>query len=456
MFRNKQSATVPSPQRIGLLDHVGHGNLGDDATLASVMHNIKSRWPRAVIVGLTLDPYDTQKRHGIESYPLRSDCRLPHTPSALEPPSTSPGPRLKARLSQYGVLNRILRSVKAVTIGAPRMLFRELPFLFNSIRMVRSLDFLIVSGGGQLRDSWKGPWKFPRTLFRWVMLAKLFGTRCYFINVGAGPLETRSGRFLIKSALRLADYISFRDEQSHLLVRRSGFMGTSRVHADCVYSLPIPVRSVPQQVRGSREFLVGIAPMQVYWDENPQIYPRLIRELGQFSAWLVRSEHRLELFGTDIWYDELAVTDLRTAIMNECPNLASPWITCPSIDGIDSLLSQMSSMDYVVTCRFHGVVFAHLLNKPILAISHHPKVHTMMRDIGLSDYCLDIGAIDSSFLIKKFARMVQNRDEIKVRMAEKAANFRRELTIEFDRLFPPQVGGEAQQWELCENRSSAL
>jgi polysaccharide pyruvyl transferase WcaK-like protein len=42
-------------------------------------------------------------------------------------------------------------------------------------------------------------------------------------------------------------------------------------------------------------------------------------------------------------------------------------------------------MDYVVTCRLHGVIFAHLLNKPVLTIAHHPKVTELMAALGLSE-----------------------------------------------------------------------
>jgi len=40
-------------------------------------------------------------------------------------------------------------------------------------------------------------------------------------------------------------------------------------------------------------------------------------------------------------------------------------------------------MDYVVTCRFHGVIFVHLLNKPILAVARHPKVAELMAGLEL-------------------------------------------------------------------------
>jgi hypothetical protein len=37
-------------RKIGLLNHMGGGNLGDDATQDAVIENIKRRWPEAVIL----------------------------------------------------------------------------------------------------------------------------------------------------------------------------------------------------------------------------------------------------------------------------------------------------------------------------------------------------------------------------------------------------------------------
>src|SRR4051794_17657662 len=59
--------------KIGLLHHTGGGNLGDEATQEAVIQGITSRWPRASIVGLTMNPVDTAARHGIPAHPLRRE-----------------------------------------------------------------------------------------------------------------------------------------------------------------------------------------------------------------------------------------------------------------------------------------------------------------------------------------------------------------------------------------------
>jgi polysaccharide pyruvyl transferase WcaK-like protein len=180
--------------------------------------------------------------------------------------------------------------------------------------------------------------------------------------------------------------------------------------------------------------------MQVYWDGNPEVYSHLIQELARFCSWLVRGSYHLQLFGTDVWYDSRAVADLRMATLKECPAADSTRITCPSLHSFSTLLAQIATMEYVVTCRYHGVVFAHLLNKPVLALSHHAKVATLMNDIGLSEYCLDIAKLDSRQLTRTFGRLIENAAGIRKTMAECAADYQRRLTLQFDSLFPVGFG----------------
>src|SRR4051794_30448643 len=64
-------AALPRASRIGLLAHCGTGNLGDEATVATVLQHIRSRWPEASVTGLSMDPEDSARRHGIPCFPMR-------------------------------------------------------------------------------------------------------------------------------------------------------------------------------------------------------------------------------------------------------------------------------------------------------------------------------------------------------------------------------------------------
>ena len=432
-------------QRIGLLDHLGHGNLGDDATLDAVMQNIKSRWPQVEIIALTMNPHDTRQRHGIPSYAIRRYWKLPPQADKTQASETTPSEaglraKVKRRLSKYPLLLAVLRKTKTIAIRMPRAFFQELSFLVESFSIVRNLDLLVISGGGQLLDSWGGPGAFPYTIFKWVLLARLARVKCYFINLGAGPIDHPSSKWLIKSALFFADYISFRDGNSKALVEKIGFKGKSEVSVDCVYGLDLCEPGTTGSPAPEHP-IVGLSPMaycdpRLYWDRNQSVYGDYIHRFAEFGTWLISRQYRLKLFSTEISFDSQAMEELAIALKNVTGATGSRNIMLEPVDAFQGLLSAIRSSEYIVTCRYHGVVLAHLLNKPVLAISHHHKVATLMNDMGLSDYCVDIRTFDLDLLANTFIRMVENRDKIKTRMAEKAASYRRGLSIQFDQLFP--------------------
>jgi len=428
--------------RIGLLDHLGHGNLGDDATFTAVMQNIRRRRPDAAFVGLCLNPLDTAQRHGVQAYAIRRDSKKPPPSLGIAPPSASQG-KLKAGLRRHPLLLGVLRRIKAGVITRPRALLSELVFLVESFRVVRSLDMLVFCGGGQLLDSWGGPWGFPYTLWKWVILGRLARVDCLFLNVGAGPIRHSLSKFFIREALRHARYASFRDESSRVLVRQIGYHGGAEVRPDNVFALD--VSGYEMQVNGeSRVATVGLSPMvycdpRVYWEKDQDVYDAFIAKLGAFGVWLLDNRHGVSLFSSDIRIDQTAIDDLLTELNRSAPARfrGAGRIARRPVATTEDLLHTVASVDYVVTCRFHGVVFAQLLNKPVMALSHHPKVAVLMSDFGLSEYCLDIRKCDVQQMKETFARLVANREMLQAAMAAKTAEYRQALADQFEVLFNP-------------------
>jgi polysaccharide pyruvyl transferase WcaK-like protein len=420
---------------------MGGGNLGDDTTQTAVMGNIRSRWPGAIIYGFSMNPPDTRLRHGIASYPVRR--KTWDHPDRHENVEIGPGDKLGTP-RQQGAFPGLRRLIRAVAFKIPHAIVSEVTFLAKSLYVMRTLDVFVISGGGQLLDSWGGPWAYPYTIFKWISLARLAGTKCYLVNVGAGPLTHPLSKFFIRHALALANYVSFRDSDSMSLVRGIGFKGEAHVYPDCVYALEMP--SIPRIQKDARNGLVvGMSPMAYcdprrYWIQDQGAYEAFVRKLVVFGAWLT-DRHRLTLFSTDIWFDSQTLVKVDKALKSEThTNVTHLLIDTPvAIATVETLLSQMSTMDYVITCRFHGVIFAHLMNIPVIALSHHPKVSTLMADLGLSEYCIDIDTFDVEQLTATFTRLVADRVAIKVRMAEKAAFYKSALTTQFDQLFSPEV-----------------
>jgi polysaccharide pyruvyl transferase WcaK-like protein len=425
---------------------MGFGNLGDDATQVAVMQNIRKRWPHVELVLFSMNPADSRTRHGLPAYPIRAEFRNLAWKGFISnpvPDSELKNPGLKSFLKKNRLLFTALRRLKAITIRPVRKFLDELRFLGSSFKIVRSLDLLIISGGGQLLDAWGGAWRFPYTIFKWTALAKLAGNKCYFLNVGAGPLARPLGRWFVCNALRLADYVSFRDGDSKVLIQKSGFKGRSEALADCVYALDSSESVVSSSVeRGAP--VVGLSPMaycdpRLYWHKDQAVYDDLVNKFSTFGRWLIENQFHLRLFSTDIHFDMRTIKEVTALLTSNNGHSVGHWIEENHVKDLDQLLSTMRSVDYIVTCRFHGVVLAHLLNKPILALSHHPKVSTLMRDLGMERYCLDITKCDARMLEDAFRSLVAEGEGIKIRLADKVQRYRGALINQFDQLFSPRA-----------------
>ncbi len=391
------------------------------------------------IVGFTMNPDDTQKRHGIRSYAIRRQrWTFGH---GSGPGEATAKDKLKRIARKNRVVFGLFHMINGAVIRAPRAFFQEVVFLLRSFQVVKSLDQLVINGGGQLTE-WGGPWGFPYTIFKWILLARLARVRRVFLNVGAGPLTQPLSKFFVKHALRLADDVSFRDEESRTLVRKIGFGGSCRVFPDSAYSLGSPMPNTSDGFRRSDRRRIGIAPMpycdpRAFPKKDQAVYDEFIRKLGLFGARLAESGYGVALFGTATGADPLTIHDLESILRNESGIVdGSSSIMNESVGTLDELLARISLMECVVTCRFHGIVFAHMLNKPVLALSHHPKMTTLMNDIGLGKYCIDIRTFDLETLWKTFAALVRDADEIKERMAQKLACYREALSTQMDELFP--------------------
>jgi polysaccharide pyruvyl transferase WcaK-like protein len=443
--------------RIALLNHIGGGNLGDDATVDAVIQNIRVRWPKAEICAITMNPADTENRHGVAAYPVRAQTwDIAFTPPKHE---SSLKTALKKSVIRWKPLVRLLKGARSLAIQRPMRSLRELHFLTNAVRLITRLDLLVICGGGQFTER-DGPWAFPYTLLKWVVIAKAVKVRCIILNVGAGPLKRPLSKVFSRWALDAAEYVSFRDKQSLALARQIGFNGEGRIVSDNVYSFECP----PLQGRSFRSEgkpVVGLAPVP-YRDprmhpaeDGRSAYDNYLAKSAEVVYRLIRSSNSVVLFGTDIGVDPLANRDL-LEVLHKYSDIAMPQYE--AVETVPHLLATMSAMDYVVTCRFHGVIFAHLLNKPVLAIAHHPKVTDLMGSLGLSKYCFDIETFDPVQVADAFESLTGDVDEIKRSMAASLVVQRTRLAAQFDELFPELMAdseSRKRQPSKCHERAVA-
>src|SRR5439155_5150292 len=106
---------------------------------------------------------------------------------------------------------------------------------------------------------------------------------------------------------------------------------------------------------------------------------------------------------TQLRADPLVIEDVKTILMTDRSLDLDKYLRTPMIATFDDLIAQISRAGIVVASRFHGVLLSLLLEKPVLTLSHHPKVASLMQHVGQTDYILDIGTFDAETAAVRFA-----------------------------------------------------
>jgi len=418
---------------IGILGTFADANVGDDAGPTALLHHFGRLVPGASFVLFCRFPAAAQERFTFPAFPVQR--RPPGQTRSWQPPpglvesfSQEPAPAPASRWRAWARAIPPLRfAVRATRTAATvlRQLPAELRFLWQSYRRLRPVDLLLVAGSNPIFDFFGGFWGYPYTMWKWAMLARITGTRLAFVSVGAGPIVSRRSGRLLAWVLRLADYVSFRDEGSRDLMRRHGFEGPAPVCPDLAHGLPF----TPRPRDSSDGLRVGINPMIVYhglfWPVGDRdLYRRYVETLAALVAALHRDGFEVFLYGTQK-DDAVPAGEIQDVLRTTFPAAAVPeYLGAETVAG---LLQLCASADVLVTTRFHGAVFGVITRRPTLAICYQGKTREVLQAAGLGEFAFDFEDVSHAPLRAAFDRLWERRGEIRVTLDRHADRMRAQL-----------------------------
>jgi polysaccharide pyruvyl transferase WcaK-like protein len=356
--------------KIAFFGHFGAGNFGNESTLQAMLCCLRRLAPDAEFKCICTEPDNVAKTYNIAAMPSRASRAKPR-------PLRSP----------------LTRLVRKLVIGVPSEIGRWL----ESVRRLRTTDALVIPGTGLLTDAYVLRYWGPYDMFRWSVAAKLSRCKLLFVSVGAGPIYGRAARFFVKAALSLADFRSYRDESSLRYLQGIGFRtGDDPVYPDLAFSLPTDVMPLGADT-DERRPVVGLGLMEYagrYSVENPSnaVYVAYLDRLVEFVTWLLGQGYGVRLLIGDL-VDTTTIEEFGALLKERCAYEEGRIFDEP-VASVDDLLRQLAATDVVVATRFHNVLLALLLNKPVIAISFHHKCASLMSQMGLSEYCQDINRLD--------------------------------------------------------------
>jgi len=402
--------------RIGLFGIFGIRNIGNECTLQAMLHNVRVRLPDADIFSICYVPEDTAQRYALQAVPVSA-----------------------AYTRQAGSSGATRRRSRAARLF--RGLFRRLPAefadWFRVFKILRGTDMLAMTGTGMLTDyntSWSG---YPYDIFKWTLAAKMAGCRVLFVGVGVGPIHERLSRILIRHALILAGYRSYRDTMSKARLEQLGLdTSEDQVFPDLAFSLP--ESSLPaSRARQDRKRIVGLGVMEhvdIHRGGQPvreRLHDAYLTKMCDFAEWLLERGYGIRILQGDMDYDRAVRRNLRTKLEGRGINYSDAGIVDDDVATVGDLLDQLAGVDVVVSPRFHNLILGLMLNKPIISLSYDPKSDALLESIGLGDYCQNIDDVELDLLISQFNDLEARSEELKTMIFQRVGAYRDRLKQQY-------------------------
>lgn len=409
--------------KIALFGQFGGGNSGNDGSLEAMVSYLRAAVPHAELTCFCRDPETVESAY-----------------------------RIKALGTGYAGLRRPL--LKRLD-GVSGSFVRRLLTLVYPFRQMRHMDVLIVPGTGFLDDYQEAPFGWPFMIFRWSLAAKMTGAKLAFVSIGAGPIKHPISRWFMKSAARMCHYRSYRDRHSKEFMLRNG----SKVEGDGVFpdlAFRLPIAADDRDPDG-QNITVGLGVMNYTgWSRNGAegytICRNYFSKLTTFATWLLEQGYRIRLLTGDS-IDETAVQQFLHRLGPAMSDTRRERISVEPTRSLHELMRQIGMTDIVVGTRFHNIVCAMKMQRPVISLSYAAKNEALLADTGLHGFSQHVETFDLEVLKRQFAKALASRDEIRKLIANGMGRFETRLA-EQDRELFDRVLAKAGQCGLARLQTS--
>lgn len=404
--------SVGQRMTIALLGLFGSPNLGNEATLAAFLHNMRMRLPHASFACVAPASYCVETVHQIRHLPL-------------DP--------LPAAQRFWRVQPRMLRD----SLAAAHLLLTEPGRRQRANRMLAGLRAFLVPGTGVFDDFGQGPLDMPLHLDRWTAAAVAVGARVAFVSVGATRVDSIVSRRLFARSLDRADYCSFRDYASVQAAQRIGGVRVASLTADLAFSLPDQLRRRAAIVWPPRT--IGVGLMGYYgWnakqEEGRNIYHAYVEKMATLVAKLLERRLHVRLLIGDTRADKNVRADVIRSAAMRGSSVAEGRLTSAAISDYIDLIGEIERCDLVVATRFHNVLLSLWLNRPAISIGYDQKNDALMADAGLAGHCHSIERLDVDAVLASVEELSGASRSLTEVLASFGERQRDVLTSQYDEL----------------------
>lgn len=304
-----------------------------------------------------------------------------------------------------------------------------------SLFAIRDCDAVLIGGGEQFSET-RIPnpiWGHLATNVQLSYFSRLFGKKYALIGVGVDSDISGFGRFLIRGALRKADFVGVRDADSQQ--RLSNLINIDNevyLGADPVFLMEPMPRTL---ARHDIEKRFGISP-------SSQIV-LMVLSIDKFNSlsYIKCLNEAVKNLIADGIYIIYAVTDVQPSFDLELfrkgmlyQNKKTFWLP-PGEDGVNGVRRVIAAVDCVVSSRMHPIIFAAVQHTPFVCLSRSAKMHALMNMLGISDY-LSLNSFQGEDLIAAIERRLTLAHErcFEAPLAAAVSRLKERAEAQFDEL----------------------
>lgn len=396
--------------RVALYGNFGIGNLGNECTLAAAIQGFSRHIERGRLFGIVADAAGLSAVHGIEGV-------------AIDQAETGPETQEAGHTRPFA--GRVFRR-----------LAHEWRELRRARMTLRDTSALFVVGTGLLEDD-TGALGWFIALFRWILAARLSGCQVGFVSVGAGPLRPGLPTLLVRATLKLAHYVSYRDETGRNSMKMAGVNVEGHgVVPDLAFSLPSvePLVDASDSLDG-RAPRVAIGAMEVEeLVSSPGEREDCMQRMAECVVALVRGGAILTIVYGDVKHDHLFAEELLGRCHERLDAGCRGAVTFKHTLGWEDLVAELARQDVVVAARYHNQILALLQGKPMVALAYHPKSLDLAAQFGLEQCAEHLLAIDHERLTRHIRELWENRAPFAVNIRDRVACAKTDLSGQFHKL----------------------
>ena len=270
-----------------------------------------------------------------------------------------------------------------------------------------------------------------------VTVAKYLRKPLVMFPNSVGPFRTRLGLLMSKLALNNFDAIIVRDSVSFNSMKKLGVVPGMTLTSDAALLFSADSRvSVRKFSSPSVGVSIGVYSQSLsdedfekFLSENAKALDRIV-DLYDFDVCFFPH------FLTGFENDDFEVSKLVKGKMKN-----GDRARVFRIDSLDEFKLCLEQMELLISSKMHPMVLATSGYVPTVCIAYDHKQTGFLRDLGLTEYLIDLKDVDSETIVSKVGKVVENRKDIVALLKEKIPVLQEEVKSAMRKVLRPSLEG---------------